>query len=180
MPAGDRVNIRRLVPHLMSLLAAAPLSAQPIPAARPEAILCAARYIATGRVADAVNADCRAEPRVKGCAPDNVVDLTVEVIEVIGIREGIDPPPQRGAIVPVRVRAFPRLDITAIPTPPKPVLPDRKIQEAYAGKTFIFSVTTADQQGAGPNPANVWPMSEKTWVLDTMNRQLAADCPRRL
>ena len=164
----------------MSLLAAAPLSAQPIPAARPESILCTASYVATGRVAEAVNADCRAEQRIKGCAPDNVVDLTVEVIEVIGARDGIDPLLQRGAVVPVRVRAFPRLAITAIAPPPKPVLADRKIQDAYAGKTFIFSVTTANRQGAGPNPANVWPVSEKTWVLDTMNRQPAADCPRRL
>ena len=164
----------------MSVLAAAPLSAQPIPDATPEAILCTASYVATGRVVDAVNADCRAEPRVEGCVSDNVVDLKMEVIEIMGAREAIDPLPQRGAVVPVRVKAFPRRVITAIPPPPKPVLSDRKIQDAYAGKTFIFSVTTAKRQGAGPDPANVWPMSEKTWVLDTMNRQPGADCPRRL
>ena len=180
MPVGDRVNIRRLAPHLISLLAAAPLSAQPIPAATPEAILCTASYVATGRVVDALNADCRAEPKVEGCVADNVVDLKVEVIEVMGAREASDRPLQRGAVVPIRVKAFPRRIITAIPPPPKPVLSDRKIQESYAGKTFIFSVMAADQRGAGPNPADVWPMSEKTWVLDTMNREPAADCPRRL
>jgi hypothetical protein len=164
----------------MSLLAVAPLSAQPIPDATPEAILCTASYVATGRVVEAVNADCRAEPRVEGCVSDNVVDLKVEIIEFMGFRQAIDPPLQRGAVVAIRVKAFPRRAITAIPPPPKPLLSDRKIQDAYAGKTFIFSVTTADRPGAGPDPADVWPMSEKIWVLDTMNRQPAADCPRRL
>jgi hypothetical protein len=124
MPAVDRVKIRRIAPQLMSIMAAAPLSAQPIPAATPEAMLCAASYVAAGRVIDAVNADCRAEPKVEGCAADNVVDLRMEVIEVIGATEAVGRPLERGAVVAIRVHAFPRLAITATPPPPKPVLSD--------------------------------------------------------
>jgi len=168
------------------MAATAPVAAQPIPAATPEGIFCIGTYIAVGRVLDAARADCRIE-RTEGCSPDNVVDLKVEITEVIGAREAspsysVGRSLDRGDIIPISSRAFPRLEVTAIPQPQSIVLSNQQIRDAFVNKEFIFSVTMMDYhvQQHSTFWASLWPMSEKAWALDTMTNERGGNCPRRL
>jgi hypothetical protein len=174
----------RFVPHLVSVVtAAAPVAAQPIPAATPEGIFCTGTYIAVGHVLDAMSADCRNEKQ--GCSLD--VDLKVEITEVIGARNPSPSYPagrglHRGDIVPMRINPFASLVITAMPPPPRPPLSGRRIHDTFVNKEFVFSVVTMDHD-AQDHPAfqaNLWPLSEKAWALDTMTSEPADNCPRRL
>ena len=179
------MKLLRLVPHLVCVVAAARVAAQPIPAATPEGILCAGTYVVVGRVLAAASADCRIET-VAGCAPDNIVELRVEVTEVMGARQTSPSYPvgrslRRGDVIAVRAHAYASLVITAIPAPPRPALSDRQIRDAFTDYEFIFSVTMMDHHVAHLSafPASLWPMSEKAWALDTMASDPAANCPQR-
>ena len=180
-----RMRRLRFVPCLVSAVtAAAPVTAQPIPAATPEGIFCTGTYAATGRVLAAVTG-CRNENQ--GCSSDYFLDLKVEITEVIGARSPTPSYPvgrslHRGDILPLRIRPFASLVITAVPPPPRPPLSDPQIRDTFVNKEFVFSVVIMDHdvKDHPAFPANIWPISEKAWALDTMISDPTGNCPRRL
>jgi len=179
------MKLLRFLPPLVSVVVAARVAGQPIPAATPEGILCAGTYIAVGRVLEATNTDCRIK-MVEGCSPDNVIDLRVEVTEVMGARQPSPSHPvgrslRRGDVISVRTHAFASLVITSIPPPPRPALSDRQIHGTFVDKEFIFSVMMMDHHVTHHSafPASLWPLSERTWALDTMVSDPGANCPQR-
>jgi hypothetical protein len=182
-----RMKRLRFVPCLVSAVtAAAPITAQPIPAATPEGIFCTGTYIAIGRVLDAANTECPSEKR-EGCSPDDLVDLKVEITEVMGARKAspsysVGRNLHRGDIIPIRIRLFASLVITAIPPPKKPMPSNQQIRNTFVNKEFVFSVVMMDHDVKEHSTfsASVWPASEKAWALDTMTSEPAGNCPQRL
>ena len=181
-----RLKRLRFVPCLVSAVtAAAPVTAQPIPAATPEGIFCTGTYIAIGRVLDAASTECPSEKR-EGCSPDDLVDLKVEITEVMGARKASPSYPvgrslHRGDIIPIRIRLFASLVITAIPPPKKPMPSNQQIRNTFVNKEFVFSVVMMDHDVKEHSifSASVWPASEKSWALDTMTSEPAGNCPQR-
>jgi hypothetical protein len=165
----------RLAPYLVSVLAVTSVAAQPIPAATPEGILCASTYVAVGNVLDAAIA-----------GSGDLVDLKVTVTDVMGARDSAPSYPvgrslKRGDVVPLRLHLFASLVITALPRE-RPMPTEQQVRDTFVGKAFIFAVAMMDHNVRDHStfPANVWPMAERTWAVDTMTRAPDGNCPRPL
>ncbi len=173
---------RQLLTLAISCLLFAPVRALAI-AATEEEILCHSSAVVVAEVLGVKSRDCRRDVKEgEYCSPNNLVELSVQIKRVLGIRTF--PVYQVETIsLAVSMRngllfGKPLQDgngYLAVIPPTNSALSDDQLEKYFLGKSFIFAYSV-DARGASPYWASAYRLTSENWVINQIEKD--PTCPK--